>query len=231
MDDHLNPWLTVPSVPPYWLPCDYERIRAYNAKHPNECYKVQDKVLPEPLIGKMTAPVVLLNLNPGFDDRNTEEHARTEFQALIRNNYSQGEAAFPFYHLDPRFQSGGRQWWEKKLSQLIDMRGREQVAQKILCIEYFPYHSWQFNHASLEVSSQVFGFDLASSAIARNAVVVIMRSKARWLEKIPGLKGYPRAFTLNSSQNVVVSRRNFPEAGEGFELVVSAIRDGDGRKS
>jgi hypothetical protein len=47
----------------------------------------QNKVLPEPFIGKATAPVVLLSLNPGFDDRNIAEHARADFQLLIRNNY------------------------------------------------------------------------------------------------------------------------------------------------
>lgn len=185
---------------------------------------MHDDVLPEPFIGNITAPVVLLNLNPGFDTGNIEEHARSGFQALIRSNYSQECAAFPFYYLDPRFETAGRQWWEKKLRYLLasGMFQREQLAERFLLIEYFPYHSRRFAHRSLELQSQEFGFGLARSAIAREAVVVVMRAVERWRERIPELRNYSRAFALRSPQNVVLSPGNCPPGG--FDLLVSAIR-------
>jgi hypothetical protein len=227
MDDYLNPWLAAPSEPPYWLPCDSEKVCEYNATHPNEEFKVQEKVLPEPFIGNTKAPVVLLNLNPGYGGRDPEDHARPEFQSLLRNNYSQGWLAFPFYSLDPTFENGGRRWWEKNLRYLLDIVERNQLARSILCIEYFPYHSRRFDHGSLELPSQKFGFGLARSAIARGAVIVIMRARKRWLSRVPELEEYSQAFALNSPQNVVVSPRNCPRGG--FDRIVSAIRDGGGQ--
>ncbi len=223
MHDYLNPWLRVPSEPPYFLPCDLDIIRAYNAKHPTGKYRLQSRVLPEPFMGRMTAPVVLLNLNPGFDGRNIEEHRCSRFKALIRKNYSQTRSGYPFYYLDPTFETLGRQWWEKKLRHLLKVFGPKQLARSILCIEYFPYHSRGFGHASLELPSQEYGFCLVGLAIARQAVVVIMRARNLWTKRIPELKRYPRKCTLNSPQNPALSPGNCTR----FDEVVSAIRDGN----
>jgi hypothetical protein len=223
MEGHSNPWPALPSEPPYVLPCDFETIRAYNAKHPKENYRLRLNVLPEPFIGTAAAPIVLLNLNPGFDDLDPDDHARVEFQALLRNNYNHCPSDFPFYSLDPGFENGGRRWWEKKLEPLLERFGRKQVARSILCIEYFPYHSRRFNHSNLELPFQEYGFGLIRSSIARGAVVVIMRAEKLWKKKIPELHTYSRTFTLNSPQNVVVSCRNC----RGFDTVVSVLRDGN----
>ncbi len=219
MGDPVNPWLAVPSEPPYWLQCDYEKIRTYNAKCLDEKYELQERVLPEPFIGRPDAPVTLLNLNPGFDDRDPDDHMRPEFQALLRDNYEHSLSSFPFYSLNPYFKNGGRTWWEKKLKSLLDVCKRDQLAQGILCVEYFPYHSRRFRHAKLKLPSQEYGFYLARLAIARGAVTVIMRGRDLWVKAIPELQGCSRVFTLNSRQNVVVSPRNCA----GFELIVSAI--------
>lgn len=221
MRDQFNPWPAVPSKPPYVLECDAVAIRAYNAKA-REMYRLQLDSMPEPFVGNTTAPVVLLGLNPGFDDIGPGVHAIPEFQALLRNNYCHGKSAFPFYFLDPRIESPGREWWEKKLKPLLAMFSRKKLAQSILCVEYFPYPSRNFAHARLEVPSQEFGFGLVRSAIARGGVVVIMRARALWIKRVPELESYSRAFTLNSPQNVVLSPRNC----SGFDVVVSAIRDG-----
>src|ERR1700674_3500503 len=97
MDGHSNPWLAVPSEPPYVLPCDSEIVHAYNSKHSDENCRLRLNVLPEPFIGFRTAPVLLLNLNPGFDDLDPDDHTRPEFQALLRNNYEHRFLDFPFY--------------------------------------------------------------------------------------------------------------------------------------
>jgi hypothetical protein len=156
--DQLNPWVDVPRQPPYVLPCDSEAIRQYNDRHSDDPHHLHLNVLPEPFIGGRTAPVVLLNLNPGFDDRDPEDHAHEDFQALLRANYEHRDSEFPFYSLDPRFENGGRRWWRKKLKPLIDACGHEQVSRSLLCIEFFPYHSRRFGNGSLEVPSQQYGF-------------------------------------------------------------------------
>ena len=221
MSERPNPWSAVPPQSPYVLQCDREAINEYNAKAGKK-YEVRLDVLPEPFVGFEKAPVVLLNLNPGFDEKDPAVHARPEFQALLRNNYGQGPSAFPFYFLDPTVESPGRQWWERKLRWLLQKFEPKQLARSLLCVEYFPYHSIRFRHASLQLPSQEYGFGLVRSAIVRGSVVVIMRGERYWKGRVPELCGYSRAFRLNSSQNVVISPRNCA----GFDVVVSAIRDG-----
>ncbi|HKO03409.1 MAG TPA: hypothetical protein VJW51_01615 [Candidatus Acidoferrales bacterium] len=221
MDEHHNPWLAVPSEPPYVLPCDSDAIYAFNAKAP-EKFRVQFNVLPEPFIGLTTAPVVLLNQNPGFDDQDLQVHARPDFQAVLRNNYCHGPSAFPFYFFDPGLDSPGREWCRKKLRWLLEEFEPKELSRSILFVEYFPYHSRKFSHANLELASQEYGFGLVRSAVARGSTIVIMRARALWIWRIPELEEYSRVFTLNSAQNVAVSPGNCP----GFNAVVSAIRDG-----
>jgi hypothetical protein len=220
MDEYLNPWPALPSHPPSQLPSDSNAISAFNSRT-RDIYKLQLNVLPEPFVGITTAPVVLLGLNPGFDDKDPEVHALPEFQALLRNNYAQGPADFPFYFLDPALESPGRQWWERRLSCLRERFETKKLARSVFCVEYFPYHSRRFRHANLPLPSQKYGFGLVRSAIARGALIVIMRGRKLWIHKVPELEGYSRVFTLNSSQNVVVSPRNC----RGFDSIVSAIHD------
>ncbi len=221
MPEPINPWPAVPGRSPYVLSCDVRKIKEYNEKAHEE-HKVQLNVLPEPFFGTTTAPVVLLALNPGFNNRDPKVHKDPRFQRLLRNNYSHGRSPFPFYFLNPNFESSGREWWEKKLKFLLDHHEftREKLAQSLLCVQYFPYHSRRFR--KLELPSQEYGFGLVRSAITRGAVIVVMRSKKLWKKKVQELEGYPRAFTLKNPRNIVVSPGNCKR----FDDVVSAIRNG-----
>ena len=221
MHEPTNPWIELPAAPPYVLPSDAPAIVLYNTRA-EEQHQLRLDALPEPFFGASSAPVVLLGLNPGFDDRDPEVHANPRFQELLRTNYRHGPADFPFYFLDPRFASPGCAWWERKLNPLLGMFAREEIARSLLCVEYFPYHSRRFRHATLQVPSQDYGFRLVASAIMRKAVVVIMRARKLWFTAVPALRAHSLVFTLNSPQNVVISPRNCP----GFEVVVSAIRNG-----
>ena len=172
--------------------------------------------------GLLQRLLVLLGLNPGFEEPDPEVHARPEFQTLLRNNYSEVPSNFPFYFLDPTFESPRRRWWEGRLRWLLEKCDAKALARSILCVEYFPYHSRRFHHASLQLPSQQYRFGLARSGIARGAIVIIMRARKLWISRVPELAKYSRAFTLNSPQNVVVSPRNCA----GFDAIVSAIEDG-----
>lgn len=229
MNETWNPWLDVPTEQHYLLPCDRGRIEAYNYKHPDkdDVYYVHDDVLPEPFVGSTTAPVVLLGLNPGFDEKNIEEHARPEFQDQLHKNYCHGQSDFPFYFLNPQLKGGGQEFWKKKLHRLLKEFQPKELARSILCIEYFPYHSRRFRHASIKLPSQEYGFRLVQSAIDRDAVVVVMRSKRLWLEVISRMAEYRRFFALKNPRNPTLSPGNCPH--NKFQLIVSAIRDYLGR--
>ncbi len=219
-----NPWLQLPHTAPYVLPQDASFVERFNLKARDE-HKIHLDVLPEPFLGSPDAPVVLLNLNPGYNPHNVVNHTRPDF---VRANRAQLEhraaVDWPFYLLDPAvaFDSGYR-WWSKRLRQPIEELGQRAVASNVLCVEFFPYHSRRCGFSkSFRVPSQEYGFHLVRSAMARNAHVVVMRARAYWFREIPELATYSRRHQLRSVQSPYLSLRNCPD---GYRQILDAIAD------
>jgi hypothetical protein len=217
-----NPWSRLPDSAPLVLKDDLNAVEVFN-RTAKPHHEIDVKLLPEPFLGQFNAPVVLLNLNPGWSPGDAEWHADPEFARLSRANLSHSKSDFPFYLLNPRIQaSPGGAWWRMHLRSLIeDIGSVKRVANRVLCVEYFPYHSANFDHKVPELASQEFGFGLVRSAIERHAVIVGLRSIAFWLSAVPELARYDRWFTLRNVQRVWVSRGNLPD---GYDKVVSAIK-------
>jgi hypothetical protein len=215
-----NPWQQLPQEADFVLPDDRDLVNAFNLTAEDEL-KLHLELLPEPFLGSQDAPVVLLNLNPGYSDRDLSCHQNPVFQTRSRGNLTHEPCAYPFYLLSPDVSSApGYEWWTKRLKSLIQQTGDQPVARNVLCVEYFPYHSKKFGHAALRLPSQQYSFALVRSAIEREAVVVCMRGKRFWFEAVPELISYHRLYHLNSTQNVAVSQRNCPD---GFEQLVKII--------
>lgn len=217
-----NPWIDLPLGPPYLLPCDSLPVRRFNAKAPPDA-ALRLELIPEPFLGRPEAPVVLLNLNPGFDEREIVFHYEdSRFIELSRKNLLHEALEHPFYLLDPALRSSlGHQWWMRKLKEPIGDVGLAQTARNILCVEFFPYHSRRYRAAREILHSQAYSFHLVREAIDRGALVVLMRGKSQWTSAVPELIAYPRVHRLNSVQNVSISRGNCPT---GYAEMVQALR-------
>lgn len=215
----INPWLELPTSEPFALAEDLETILAFN-KSASLDLCIHLELLPEPFIGDPSAPIVVLALNPGFSPDDPRHHKTAQFIELSRRNLRFENERYPFFLLDPTLEAPGRVWWEKKLSRLINAKGRETVAQKVLCVEYFPYHSRRFAHAKLQVPSQAFSLQLIHSAIAREAIIVLLRSEKLWLKSIPELATYERLYRIKNPQNVVITRNNCPD---GYDSILTKL--------
>jgi hypothetical protein len=213
-----NPWLNLPEAAPYVLPQDHQRIAAFN-RTADEDTMIRLNMMPEPFLGNPIAPVVLLGLNPGFSP-NAVRNETTEFLALSRNNLHHAGGEYPFYLLTPSLEVPGRQWWEGKLAHLIRAKGLRAVAQGLLCVEYFPYHSTRFAHARLSIPSQQYSFALVRDCMTRGAVIVIMRSERLWRAAIPELNHHRRCYRLQNPQNVVITANNCPA---GYSEILAAL--------
>jgi len=213
-----NPWLAVPAVAPFILPADSEIVERFNQTASPKT-RIDLNLLPEPFQGNPEAPVVLLGLNPGLSGEDAATHADTLFAERLRANLAHDSADYPFYLLHPEVRGPGRNWWDRRLRRVLETAPRQRVAQRLLCIEYFPYHSVRFA-ARLRVPSQDYGFHLARQAVRRGAVVVIMRSHRLWYAAVPELKSYERAFSLRSVRNISVTPNNCPL---GFPAIVRAM--------
>src|SRR5580658_6826777 len=102
-----NPWLELPSEPPYILAADRHSITSLSNRLSGKSHidsKVNDQSIPEPFIGSPeAATVILLNLNPGDSPDDPNSHKNPQFrEAMIRNLHHQAQD-YPFYALNPAF--------------------------------------------------------------------------------------------------------------------------------
>lgn len=216
-----NPWVKLPDKAPFVLESDKQQILDFN-RSAKPIVKVQDHVLPEPYIGNPSAPVILLNLNPGYADEDIEYYQSGFVFRLWQKNLLHEQMEYPFYILHPEFEQdlGGTKWWRTKLREMIEICGVKKVASSICCIEYFPYHSVRYKPLKTILESQEYSFDLVRKAIANQALIVVMRSEKNWLSAVPALEKYDRLYRLNSKQNVAVSRNNCPQ---GFPKILATM--------
>ena len=231
-----NPWINLPDKADFVLFKDKKIIDNFNNKANSE-YAIRLNIIPEPFLGSPNAPIVLLNLNPGFNEQDIKIHRRKVFFELSWKNLRHEPTEYQFYLLDPKTSdSPGYQWWSKKLKRLINdvgarfiansfcfptvcrkMRrkwkdiisqiGTFIVANKILCVEYFPYHSYKFKNMD-RLPSRDYSEYLVKKAIKRKALIVIMRHRVEWEKAVPKLKSYKKLIVLKNPRCAHISSRN-----------------------
>lgn len=223
-----NPWLELDldgyrdGEPWYVLPEDEATVLRNNARYgPGENPRIQTQLMPEPYLGRLNAPVVFLNLNPGYTPGLEERwHANPELKEAFRRNFTQGELPYPHIFLDPRFrESPGGMWWWDRLRHLIEHCTREKVARNLLALEYFPYHSRAY--PNVRVPSDEFARCILRNAMDRGATIIVARRWNDLVVQLPELLKYPCLRTA-SNQNVILTPRNLP----GFWDVVERIKIG-----
>lgn len=226
-----NPWTNLPIDIPFVLKDDLPIIQKFNrrfsADHP---VYIHTEGLPMPILGNPKAPVVLLNLNPGFTETDIEnpafevlpaEEVQFHKEAPFKNLRHE-ELEYPFYLLDPRVKdAGGYVWWTRKLKHLIAEFGQKHVANNVLCVEFFPYPSRRYGYCEI-LPSQEYSFYLVREAMKRNDIIVGMRSLRLWLSQIPELENYDNFFALINPQNPAVSPSNCPPGS--YQKIIEALK-------
>lgn len=217
-----NPWINLPKQAPFLLESDKDQILAFNEKA-KPIVKIQHHIYPEPYIGNPSAPIILLNLNPGYADEDIEYYQTDFVFKMWRKNLFHEPMEYPFYILHPKFDQelGGTKWWRRKLREIIEICGVKKVANNLCCIEYFPYHSISYKPLKATLDSQKYSFEMVRKAIRNQAIIVVMRSERYWVSAIPELESYKYLHRLNSKQNIAVSRNNCPE---GFPKILEIMK-------
>ena len=217
----MNPWTGLPPQPPFLLAEDTDVVKAHNSRR-KEIHQFRLDTLPEPFMGSLDAPVVLLNLNPGFHPSDLINYAPEPRAAMMRQSLTHElPADQAFYFLTEDFEgTGGWGWWYKKLKPLIKEVGLDRVRQGVQVIEYVPYKSQRFHGFKGRMPSQTYSFHLAQQAVERGASVVAMRRSKDWMSVVPGF-AEREPHVLNSVQNVTISPGNCPT---GFGELVEKLR-------
>lgn len=210
-----NPWQSL--KPLYVLPEDFAAI-----VHHRNLANLRLDTLPDQVIGGLdNAEVVFLLLNPGFEDKDiTVNLTLPAFVEANRHNLTDPYTS-PFYYFGSGLEAtGGYVWWARILKPLIKAGVTEATLRnKIMAIEYFPYHSKSYKNLPV-VPSQQYAFDLVREAIGRQKAIIIMRSPKLWLEAVPELADYPY-MTLSSWLNITVSPKNLGE--ENFNTLLAKL--------
>jgi len=219
-----NPWAEIEiGVPPYYHSADRLLLERHN-RRVDEKHRLPLDVYPEPYIGDPKAPVLLLNLNPGYDASSPKFHAvRAVAELCVRNLRHEWES-YPFYPLNPVYlQNGGSLWWSLSLRAWTEEFGIERVSRGFFVIEYFPYASPRYRALGEALPSQRYAFALARAKVRAGCVVIIMRQAENWIRTVPELRA--GAFTVNNPQSKSLSPSGPGRAGNLSASAVKRVRE------
>ncbi len=200
----------------------------YVCEHNERCrpeHQLIANAIPEPFIGNPeTAKIVLLNLNPGFDDTVERNHSRPEIKEAIFRNLRRESCAYPFYAFDPIFAGTGvANYWRQYTAALQKAAGLDdrEFSQRLLVIEWFPYASIRGGLPAEPVcASQSYSFQLTRELLARGVEMIGTRSRERWLKAGPEFSRVP---FLKNNQRPWITRRNMDNGV--FDRLVTALTE------
>jgi hypothetical protein len=214
-----NPWKSLPTTGNFVLPIDSNAINSQTWIN-NPLYQYHFDLNPEPFIGNPKAPVVALNLNPGWDPIDIIFHSQPQIRKIMLDNLSHNHNNN--YYLDPILHgSPGSNWWGKRLRTLIKDTSLSRVSVGLFVIENVPYHSLRFK--AITLSSQTYNDYLIANAISRNALIIIMRGVSIWLKRNSILKAYSQqtgnVLIMKNPQQTYFTPNNLPN----YQRVVNLL--------
>jgi len=214
-----NPWVALPKRAPYWLPQDRPHIEAFN-RSVAATYRLAKGLLPEPFLGPRTAPLVLLMLSPGLVPADYGLH-RSSFRTHLRENLGNDPATHAHLGLSPEF-ARRRPWWANRLAAVL-ARGhsREELAARVLSVEFHGYHARSFRPIGVTLPSQRYGFQIVEDAIDRGATIITFRGLDLWEIAVPRLHRYELLVKGSNPRAPYVSPGNLGR--RGFAKVLRAL--------
>lgn len=227
-----NPWKNFNSSQPYVLDQDKPYVDAFNeliaqkkaGGHPHhqrhQKHNIRTEFLPEPRLGPIDAPVVLLQLNPSIDGEPPTSPADTRFNNELKSLNDQNCA-----HIGIANENA---WWTRKTGHLQRDLCNLKLEEYVCSIEYFPYRSEEFSHGSIRLPSQRYTFELVRHAINNKARIIVARSFRLWVSAVPELMQYAKVIVLNNPRNVAITKANMPP-GE-YKGICDAIREAHNKK-
>lgn len=212
-----NPWTAIGSSPAFVLDEDQAYIDAFNSRcTPNSKAWINSTYTPEPRLGPVSAPVIILQANPSYQEAISD--GSKDRQVVDRELESLRKDDSP--HLGVAFESN---WWRKTLGQLIREVGAEKLARRICSVEFFPYRSLKFSHGHIRLPSQRYTFDLVERFLREKRLIVLTRAAAVWLGAVPGLAAAMgnTVFQSANAQRTFITPGNLPPGV--YDRIVRAV--------
>lgn len=202
----MNPWVNLPLEPPYVLAEDKPILDTPKFKEA----KYRLDAFPDPFVGSLeAAKVVFLSLNPGFEPDDINVNLQKPFFILESRRNILHQSHVPFLYLaDEMADTFGYRWWSNLFAKSVRDEPLDMniVRQRIMIIEYMPYHSETYKPSRTILSSQRYNFELVRKAINMGKKIVIMRNVRDWIKAVPELEDY--GYIRLNSQRPYISRGN-----------------------
>lgn len=167
-----------------------------------------------------------MQANPGHDPLKEIDPLKNDIELLNKTNllHQNKIPLFSFQNMYRtwEYKNGtmGECWYWRRTRELRELAGWQNVANKLMYLELFPYRSKKLFYPKTLPPSQEYTFQLLCEMLDRGVWVIVTRMKKQWLNNVPELETYGRLVSLNSSQNVTLSRRNI---GFHFEEIVDSL--------
>jgi hypothetical protein len=223
----VNPWLAPPKHKPFVLSDDAPKLQAYSDYPSSTAYRLH--LLPLPFQGRPDAPIVVLGLNPGYDEGDETKQTTDYFiETNLRNYRHDSTLPYPLFFLDPEIEGetsgAGQKWWHQRLKPLRQHYNDDKLlARSILSVQYVPYRSKTYKHSRNYLESQKYGFELVRQAVERGALIIALRSGRLWEEAVPELKEYARFYQLSNPRYPVLSEQQFRHKPEGWPALLTEL--------
>ena len=188
---------------------DHVAAKRYNAHAPSE-RKLGLSLGPVPFAGAiMTAPVVLLLSHPMEDGRATT------------HDYAFTRAGWPLSALHPQAPLAPAAWWRARVAALVHHFGAQHLANSIAAVYLTPWHAITLD-ALLRLPSRQRMLDLAATAAARDAILVVMQGSDLCTEH-PDIASLPpaRRVRTRSWRGTELSGRNLGD--DVWDLICKRI--------
>lgn len=216
-----NPWEKLEkNSSEFILQEDRQIIKEFNSKNSKEEFKIHTDILPFPFVGNvLEAPIVLLMLNPGYEQQERDNGFYNEFKDIFwkQLNHKYDEMEYPYYCLNPVIFSYS-DYWPKRLKKAIIGITEQEFSKKVCNIQFFPYSSknmdWSYFKKTLKnnfLESQEYNFYLVRKAMERNALILFPRrgSQHKWYNVIEGLKDYENQYVAKAPFGAYITENNF----------------------
>lgn len=178
---------------------DRDAVVAHNAVALPE-HQLDLSLAPIPCLGAiMTAPIVLLLSHPAVDEGSTA------------HDYTFQRAGWPLSALHAEAPAALGDWWRSRVAELSTVFGVQHVANSVAALFLTPWRGVAFADR-LRLPSRRRMLDLAATAAARDALLIVLRHEELWTEDSdvaslpPTRRIHPRSWRVTE-----LSRRNLGE--------------------
>lgn len=206
-----NPWKNI-SFKKTIADCDANFINSLSAKTKS---RLELRTLPEPYHGNPDANVYVLNGNPRASEEDLNFVGNAIYEKEVQDELAHENTEFLWLRTPETIvdRNGnpypGYKYWKDRTKELRIGEG----TPNLFCVELFPYHTLNVKDFGAikdlqNLPSNQYTDSLILKAIETGKYIVLMRCARLWFERIPELKSYDKLATLNSVQNVCLSKNN-----------------------